>query len=228
MNVVILAAGIGSRLGKSYPKVLTQLKNNQTILERQISHINRHTNEIMPFIVVGFKASLIMENYPQLLYIYNPKFAHTNTSKSLLLALENIKMKEGILWMNGDVVFEDTLLEFILPYIEKDRSFVCVNDSVTADEEVKYTLKNGSYIDHISKEVKDGKGEAIGINYISSKDKAIFSEYLGKCQPNDYFEKAIEQASQDNKIDFLALDISQFVCMEIDFQEDLNSINEQL
>ena len=44
-----------------------------------------------------------------------------------------------------------------------------MNTSSVADEEVKYTLKDG-YVKELSKEVKNGLGEAVGINFIASKD----------------------------------------------------------
>ena len=39
MKIVILAAGIGSRLGNPFPKPLTKLNNGKSIMEMQIENI---------------------------------------------------------------------------------------------------------------------------------------------------------------------------------------------
>ena len=49
--------------------------------------------------------------------------------------------------MNGDVVFDKSIFEILDKYIAKNISFVAVNTSKVAEEEVN-TLKNG-YIDRI-------------------------------------------------------------------------------
>jgi len=176
--------------------------------------------------VVGFKKNLIMERFPDVSYIYNPFFDRTNTSKSLLKALVKFK-KESVLWLNGDVVFDEKILDFLRPHMEKEESFVAVNTERVAEEEVKYTLKNG-YIDELSKEVKGGLGEALGINFIANKDLAHFITRLEACDDNDYFERGLELAIQEDGIKVNAVDISQFNCVEIDFKEDLDNANQLL
>jgi len=224
MEVVILSAGIGSRLGNPFPKPLTPLQDGQRILDKQVAAYSSAFGKDKITLVVGFKKNLIMESFPDLKFVYNSIFDQTNTSKSLLTALSKVT-DEGVLWSNGDVVFDPKLLVVLQPYIDKDVSFVSVNTSKVSDEEVKYTLENG-YINELSKEVKNGLGEAVGINYISSKDLAVFKNYLDACDAQDYFEKAIELSIQNENIKVEAVDISQFNCIEVDFQEDLDFANE--
>ena len=73
--------------------------------------------------------------------------------------------------MNGAVVFDPEVLNRVLPLIEADKSFVVVNTSKVSDEEVKYTLSSDGFIHLLSKQVVDGLGVAVGINFVSSKDK---------------------------------------------------------
>jgi len=223
MKIIILAAGIGSRLGNPFPKPLTTLKNNKSIMQMQIEKLSEvfDINEIVT--VVGFKKDLIMERFPDVAYIYNPFFDTTNTSKSLLKALVKFK-NESVLWINGDVVFDINVLNIIAPYINNNQSFVSVNTSKVGDEEVKYTLKN-EYIDNLSKTVVDGLGEAVGINFISSNDIDKFIEKLSNCQDNDYFERELELAIAEDNIKVKAIDISKYNCIEIDFIEDLENAN---
>ncbi|MFG6687179.1 NTP transferase domain-containing protein [Mariniflexile sp. HNIBRBA6329] len=226
MKIIILAAGIGSRLGNPFPKPLTPLKNGKSIMQMQTENIASKFNIDDINVVVGFKKDLIMERFPELMYIYNPFFDRTNTSKSLLQALKKHRDK-SVLWFNGDVVFDEKILEILNPYIQENQSFVAVNTSKVADEEVKYTLKN-NYIFELSKTVKNGLGEAVGINFISSNDILKFIDRLEECDDNDYFERGLELAIEKDALKIKAVDISAYNCMEIDFIEDLENVNNML
>jgi choline kinase len=223
MKIIILAAGIGSRLGNPFPKPLTPLKGGKSIMERQIDNLSTHFSVHDISVVVGFKKDLIMERFPDLTYIYNQFFDATNTSKSLLKALKKYQ-QEDVLWLNGDVIFDAELFSVLKEEIDVENSFVSVNTSRVAEEEVKYTLKNG-FIDKLSKQVQDGLGEAVGINYISKKDMPVLVKHLEKCGDHDYFERGIETAIQEDDLKVKAVDISDFRCMEVDFEEDLAAAN---
>ena len=223
MKIIILAAGIGSRLGNPFPKPLTKLKNNKSIMQMMTENISSTYDRDMINLVVGFKKDLIMESFPDLTYVYNQYFDQTNTAKSLLKAIRKNK-GESILWMNGDIVFDKNILTRLKKYIDKDISFVAVNTSKVADEEVKYTL-NDECIHKLSKEVENGLGEAVGINFISSKYVDLFIKRLEECKDNDYFEKALEMAIEKDGFKIKAVDISDFNCIEIDFEEDLKNAN---
>ena len=226
MKIVILAAGMGSRLGNPFPKPLTPLANGKSIMQMQVENVETYYSIEDISVVVGFKKDLIMERFPDLSYIYNPYFDSTNTSKSLLKALKKFSDK-SVLWMNGDVVFDAKLFEILNPYVKNKQSFVAVNTSKVADEEVKYTLENG-FIKQLSKTVKNGLGEAVGINYITSKDIKKFISRLEECNDNDYFERGLEIAIEKDDLRISAVDISKFNCMEVDFKEDLDNVNKLL
>jgi len=226
MKIIILAAGIGSRLGNPFPKPLTPLKNGKSIMKMQVDNISSKYNIDDINVVVGFKKDLIMERFPELTYVYNPFFDRTNTSKSLLQALKKHRDK-SVLWFNGDVVFDEKILDILNPHIEANTSFVAVNTSKVAEEEVKYTLKEG-YIDALSKTVTNGLGEAVGINFISSNDILNFINRLEECDANDYFERGLELAIEKDELKIKAIDISAYNCMEIDFIEDLENVNNLL
>ena len=224
MKIVILAAGIGSRLGNPFPKPLTPLKDGESIMAKQLHNISQYFDINDVTTVVGFKKDLIMERFPQVNYVYNPFFDRTNTSKSLLQALKKHRGK-SVLWLNGDVVFEEKLISVLQEDIEQNNSFIAVNTSSVADEEVKYTLKDG-FVFELSKEVTSGLGEAVGINFISSNDLDIFIDQLERCADNDYFEKGLEKAIAENNLKIKAIDISKFNCIEVDFKEDLKNAND--
>ncbi|RZU64563.1 choline kinase [Microterricola gilva] len=224
-QVVILAAGMGSRLGRSLPKPLTELSDGRTIMRQQFDNIEHaFGTDAKVTIVVGYKLEHIIEAFPQASFVYNEEYDQTNTSKSLLRALQ-ASQPGGVLWMNGDVVFDPRILDRAAAMIARDQSFVTVNTSKVSDEEVKYTTSAEGYIKELSKTVKGGLGEAVGINYISSADKAVFQRELGKVGDQDYFERGLEVAIEKFGLLVEPVDISDLYAVEVDFAEDLARAN---
>lgn len=222
LNVVILAAGLGTRLGRPHPKPLTRLADGRTILHQQIDNLHRQFGTSVHLtVVVGFKLEMILEAAgAEATFVYNEIFDQTNTSKSLLRALR-LTPPGGVLWLNGDVVFVPGLLSVL----RFDHSFVAVNTSRVGEEEVKYTVDGEGYIKDLSKRVTGGLGEAIGINYVAPNDRAILAEHLDRCAYDDYFERGIETAIAESGLRFSAVDISSFGCVEVDFLSDLTQAN---
>src|SRR3954453_4003468 len=207
-QVVILAAGMGSRLGRSLPKPLTELSDGRTIMQQQFDNI-RHAfgNNAKVTIVVGYKLEHIIEAFPDASFVYNEQYDQTNTSKSLMRALQ-ASAPGGVLWMNGDVVFDPAALERAAKLVARDQSFVSVNTAKVSDEEVKYTVDAEGFIDQLSKTVTGGLGEAVGINFVSRTDKAALVRQLSKVGDQDYFERGIELAIEQDKLRFEPVDIS--------------------
>ncbi len=138
-QVVILAAGMGSRLGRSLPKPLTELNDGRTIMQQQFDNIHAaFGKDVTVTIVVGYKLEHIIEAFPDAEFVYNEQYDQTNTSKSLMRALQ-ASGPGGVLWMNGDVVFDPAVLVRAAAIVARDQTFVTVNTSSVADEEVKYT-----------------------------------------------------------------------------------------
>jgi choline kinase len=221
LQAVILAAGKGTRLGRPLPKPLTRLADGRSILAQQVENLRSVLGERLPItVVVGFKAPIVMEAAPDLLYAYNADYDTTNTSKSLLRAL-TVSTGGGVLWLNGDVVFDPRLLEELAGPLAAEQSFVCVNTAAVAEEEVKYTVDADGFIDQLSKTVRGGLGEAVGINFVAEADKPALIEQLAACADDDYFERGIETAISERGLRVLPVDISAYVAVEVDFEEDL-------
>jgi choline kinase len=224
-QVVVLAAGMGTRLGRSLPKPLTPLMDGRTIMQQQLDGIRAVYGDGVPVtVVVGYRSKAVMRAQPDLLFTYNPHFDRTNTSKSLLRALRT-SQSGGVLWLNGDVVFDPAVVDQTTAFVAADQSFVCVDTATVADEEVKYTLDADGFVQELSKTVVGGLGEAVGINYVSAADKAVLVEHLEACADTDYFERAMETAIQEAGLRFRPLDISRFSAVEVDFPSDLERAN---
>ena len=228
IQAVILAAGMGTRLGRPFPKPLTPLSDGRTIMEQQLDNLQQVFGpDVRITTVVGFKLDLILEAFPDVTYIYNEAYDQTNTNRSLLKALR-LSTEGGVLWMNGDVVFDPQVLEKVNGLMEADTSFICVDTAAVGDEEVKYTVDDDGYVDELSKQVVNARGEAVGINFVSASDKPTLIERLSECSDADYFERGIELAISHDSMRVIPVDIGEFFAVEVDFEEDLTRANEYL
>jgi choline kinase len=224
-QIVILAAGMGSRLGRSLPKPLTELSDGRSIMQQQFDNIHQAFGKSAEVtVVVGYKLEHIIEAFPSASFVYNEQYDQTNTSKSLMRALRASK-DGGVLWMNGDVVFDPEALQRAAKVVAAEQSFISVNTAKVSDEEVKYTVGAEGYINQLSKTVKGGLGEAVGINYVARNDKAALLRQLGRVDDQDYFERGIELAIEQDQLRFEPVDISDLYAVEIDFAEDLERAN---
>lgn len=223
LDVVILAAGVGSRLSSRAPKCLNVLPGGRTILRQQIDNIRSVMGDMARIIiVVGFECALIMEHAPDVRYVYNERFRQTNTNRSLLRALE-LCQGATCVWMNGDVVFDPSILPRLLEVAEQGRSAIAVNTSRVAEEEVKYVVDDSGLIDSLSKivPVEAAQGESVGVNVVVAADIPTLMARLRECEDNDYFERGIELAIEGDGMEVAPVDISDLYAVEIDTPEDL-------
>ena len=227
-QVTILAAGMGTRLGRPFPKPLTLLEDGRTILAQQLENIyEAYGADTKVQIVVGFKLDLILEAAPDVSFVYNERYDQTNTNRSLLKALRT-SSAGPVVWMNGDVVFDPAILKRMQANIDADQTVIAVNTSAVSEEEVKYTVTADGMVNELSKTVMSGLGEAVGINLIAAKDKAKLINWLAQCDDQDYFERGIELAIEKDGLKVLPVDISDLFAVEVDFEADLERANKRI
>lgn len=220
LKAVILAAGAGTRIGNQLPKCLMELPSGKTIIGNQIDILKENgIREIV--VVVGFKKDIIMEKYSDVVYKYNPFYHMTNTSKSLMMALQSIDVGDT-LWLNGDVFLESAVIDIVL---SEKGNVIAVNKAKCDDEEVKYKTGGDGRIVEISKSIEHAEGESVGVNKIIAESFNPFMESLSQCKDSDYFERGIEICISKG-MDFFPVDISKCKCIEIDFQEDFEKVKE--
>ena len=226
-QVTILAAGMGTRLGRPFPKPLTQLDDGRTIMQQQLDNISEaFGSDTHVQIVVGFKLDLILEAAPDAVFVYNERYDQTNTCKSLMKALRS--SAEGpVVWMNGDVVFEPAILRRMQINIDAGQTAIAVNTAAVSDEEVKYTVDAKGLVKELSKTVVGGLGESVGINVIAANDKPTLIKRLEECDDQDYFERGIELAIEKDGLKVLPVDISDLFAVEVDFEADLERANQR-
>ncbi|MDH7481944.1 MAG: NTP transferase domain-containing protein [Armatimonadota bacterium] len=149
-SVVLLAAGMGTRLGsmtEKLPKCLIPF-NGKTLLEYTIEKLRRFNFDNI-VVVAGYRHDQVRRIVPDILV--NEDYATTQPPYSLRIGLERVP-HGPVLVMDADIYFEDRVLEEILKM--GDRSFI-----ITSTAESK--LEPGSRVN-----VKDGRVVQIG-RYIS-------------------------------------------------------------
>lgn len=223
IDVVILAAGLGSRLSSREPKCLNVLPDGRTILRQQIDNIRSVLGaQARITIVVGFECAHIMQHVPDVHYVYNERFAATNTNRSLLRALE-LSSGGTCIWMNGDVVFDADILQRLVGVAAAGTSAIAVNTSRVAEEEVKYVVDSVGLVRTLSKvvPVQDAQGESVGVNVVVEADVPALVARLQECDDLDYFERGLELAIEHDGLRLTPVDISDLYAVEVDTPEDL-------
>lgn len=120
MQVIILAAGMGKRLGEltqNNTKCMIRV-NGVTLIERVLDQFSKlKLNKVI--MVIGYKGeelrSFIGDSYKGLPieYITNPIYDKTNNIYSLSLAKEQLQQDDTLL-IESDLIFEDKVLDKIL------------------------------------------------------------------------------------------------------------------
>ena len=226
INVVILAAGLGRRLGLAEPKPLAPINGRVSIIEEQLRKLDIVFPGHQTTIVVGHLASRFDFLSSRASLVLNPDYATTNTAKSLLIGLQAAQ-PGGVLWMNGDVVFSENALSACSSLVAQDISFSVVNESQVADEEVGYTTDANGVITSIGKKVPRAIGEAFGINYVGSEDRSAIDGLLKKARKDDFFEAAMNLASQSRTVRFETVLVGASEAIEVDTKEDLAQAQER-
>ncbi len=217
MQALILAAGIGSRLGHDLPKALIPWGDG-CIIDHQLDRLAQAgITDVL--VIVGFEADRVRAHVGDragVRFLDNAAYNDTNTSKSMLLGLQ--AMDGGsVVTLNGDVVFDDGIIQALTD--DPDVSSLAVDPKVCGAEEVKYRMRNGRLLD-LSKQVH-GDGEAVGINHFCAADRPLLEEALDYVDPLAFFERAVEHMLPFTQRPVQCVDIGDKRAMEIDFPEDL-------
>ena len=113
LQVVILAAGMGSRLGRALPKPLTELSDGRT---HHAAAVRQHprtpsATTCTVTIVVGYKLEHIIEAFPDGVVRLQRASTTRPTRPRACCAPCRPRGTGGVLWMNGDVVFDPRILD---------------------------------------------------------------------------------------------------------------------
>ena len=221
-KAIILAAGIGSRLGKTSkntPKCLLRLNNKkETIIERQIKVLKQ--NKIKDILILtGYKTKEIIKKIgKKARYIYFPNFRNTNNLQTLLHA--NKELNEEFLCLFSDVVFNEKIIKNILKMKKNIVAAIDTGQSLPGTMRIKkkknMLLDIGSHLD-----AKNSDGNFIGICKFNRKGARLLKKALIKEKNNntDYYTLALRKIIiKKYKVNFY--DCKNYFWKEIDDIKD--------
>jgi len=200
MKAVILAAGVGARLGalvKNKPKCMLKITNTKTILDDLIEKLNEINLESIN-IVTGYMSKIIEEKYKinnNIKIIYNKKYKEYNNIYSFYILKEHV-IEEDILLINSDVV----LKENIFKKLNYENSFMVIDDKKKLDEEEMKVVINNNIIVDIGKNIDNNRsnGEYIGVLYLKNNDLKIVLNEAGhmikKGLTEEWYEGSVQRA----------------------------------
>lgn len=153
-QIVVLAAGKGTRMGGEVPKVLLPLNNGEPIVLHLLNQIRDLPQATKPIIVVGFKKEMVMEVLGEE-YIYVTQIDQKGTGHAVLSAKDQI-VAENFIVLNGDMPF--TTKESLQKLIDSHHSNHSAVSMVTVklsnfDEGNKYFSSWGRIIRNLDGEV---------------------------------------------------------------------------
>lgn len=219
MDGLILAAGTGTRLGSRSPKCLARV-GGRSLLDLQLEALARSGADNVT-VVVGYRHEEVRAAaFGEANFVYNPRFAETNSLYSFLLA--QAAVKDDVLVLNGDVLFPFELLRRLLE--PEGSAFAFDSGSGLEDEHMKVQLSRGRLV-RMSKQLPTAQvhGENVGVLHLSAQTaQAAFlaaAELVSAGHHRAWIGSAVTAIAGGHEI--LGVDMLGLPWVEIDFPADL-------
>lgn len=238
MQAIILAAGMGRRLGE-YTKDNTKCMlsiNGEKLIDRTLAILS-NLNVTKVIIVIGYKGEnlkkYIGNRYHRLLdikYVNNPIYDKTNNIYSLSLAKEEM-IKDDTLLFESDIIYDESIVKKLLDNTWPNLALVAKWEYWMDGTVVKIDNEN-NILSFVSKDMfnfhdTDDYYKTINI-YKFSKEFArnkyipFLNAYCQAWGNNEYYEQVLKVLTFLNRTDLKALPISDEKWYEIDDIQDLD------
>jgi len=229
MKVIIMAAGVGSRISrhlKDHPKCCVDIQGKPLI---------QHTMELLNSegitdiaIISGYHDEYLQNVLKDFEYtrIFNPFFRVTNSLASLWFAQDFLDTDEDVVFMNGDVFFEKNLLNLLQ---EIKLSPLMLGDSTRIeDADYRFTWEDNKLTAY-GKELTNEQttGEYVGIGKFNAKDaKQLITKVNSLVNSEQYdmwWEDAIYRQIHNGQ-EIHIHDVKGHFWAEVDYIEDYERI----
>lgn len=243
MQALILAAGMGKRLGKytsNNTKCMLKI-NNKTLIERAIEAlVDSGIKKLI--LVVGYKGENVKKYLLQdcknpiikeieLVFIDNPIYDKTNNIYSLYLAANEFKKDDTIL-LESDLIYEPELIKRIAKNKEKNLVSVAKYEQWMDGTVVKLCEETGNITEFIEKKSFDYNEidkyyktvniYKFGKQFINKEFIPFLSAYIKAYGENEYYELILKIIAHVSRSSLKALDVSDLSWYEIDDSQDLD------
>jgi len=234
MNLIVLAAGKGSRLGKltkKLPKVLIPLGKNKTILDYHLLNAESEPAILKTIIVSGFGDEYIrsfIANHgtdKSVDIVFNPFFGISGPLGSLWMVGEKY-LSEDFIICNGDTFFSaDFLVQ--LNRIEGEGFYLGIDKGANVQpDDMKVILEEGK-IKQVSKKLSLEDADAISTGMLLVKGESCRNQFLQALYALVHQESNLKNNTPWHQLvnelegKVTAVDMTHFAWQEVDTPEDL-------
>lgn len=237
MQAIILAAGMGKRLGEltsNDTKCMVKL-NGEPIIDRLLRQLSsKDLSKII--IVVGYKSDNLIKHIKEthsnlnIEFINNPIYDRTNNIYSLSLAKEKL-MEDDTILIESDLVFEDSILDKIIKEDYPNLALVDKYESwmdgtvVKLDEEnniVNFIPKKAFDYSEIEKYYKTVNIYKFSKGFSQNKYVPFLDAYCKSLGNNEYYEQVLKVIALLDNPNLKALPLNGEKWYEIDDLQDLD------
>ena len=228
MQLIILAAGTGSRLGsvtKNIPKSLIKIKG-KSIIDYQIKQFERLKIKKI-IIVTGFASAMMQKKLGvKFKYVVNKKYKTTNNIYSLWLARHHL-VEETIITF-ADLIMSKNIIRKIVK--SKKNYSLAIDTSRILDGTMKVKVKSNRLL-KIGKSVKkNANGNFIGVAKIKKNKIKSFRNSLNNIiikKKKDYYTEVFNYLiKKDQAINYI--DVKPDFWAEIDNRQDLEKLKKEI
>lgn len=237
MQAIILAAGMGKRLGE-YTKDNTKCMvsvNSTTLIDRVLGQLSQlNLNRVV--IVVGYEGQKLMDylgnerNGLKIEYVNNPIYNKTNNIYSLALAKDKM-MEDDTLLIESDLIFDDGMFNLLLDNPYPNLALVAKYETwmdgtmVRIDEDnniVNFVPKAAFRYEDVDVYYKTVNIYKFSKEFSTIKYVPFLEAYTKSVGNNEYYENVLRIISFLNSHDLKALPITNEKWYEIDDKQDLD------
>ena len=238
MQAIILAAGMGRRLGEytqNSTKCMVEV-NGVKLIDRMLNQLLRlHLNKVI--IVVGYKGDTLMtylqEHYPAapLEFVNNPIYDKTNNIYSLSLVKDRMEEDDTLL-LESDLIFEEVMLQKIVEHPYPNLALVAKYKSwmdgtvVKLDEDnniVNFITRQAFKYEEVDQYYKTVNIYKFSKEFSTHKYVPFLEAYCKALGNNEYYEQVLRVITFLSNSDIKALPIGDENWYEIDDVQDLNT-----
>ena len=237
MQAIILAAGMGKRLGeltKGNTKCMVKV-NGTPLIDRVMTMLSQKPLTKV-VIVVGYKGKELKEYLGTeymgmpIQYIENPIYDKTNNIYSLALAKQEMQDDDTLL-LESDLIFEYSMLDLLIENPYPNLALVAKYETwmdgtmVRIDEDnniINFVPKAAFRYDDVDKYYKTVNIYKFSKEFSKTKYVPFLDAYSKAVGNNEYYENVLRIISFLNSKDLKALPITNEKWYEIDDKQDLD------
>jgi len=224
MRYLILAAGMGKRMGEAHagiPKCLIDI-GGEPLIGRLLRQLRRNDAQADVHVVLGYKGETIAPLVEGCRIIVNPFFDVTGINASLWFARDSFD--RPLMVIHGDVVLSDALAADLIA--AKADSLVGYDSSVLDPREINVAL-SGERVTRLGVNFAGYAGAYAGVIRLSAPAARLFADTLdrrvrrGFNEARTYYFFVVRRLIAEPGITLAPFDFARYPWKEIDYVGDI-------